>query len=123
MFSDATLVAIADPHYPAHLREIYDPPIVLFAKGRLELLDTVMVGMIGSRRATPYGKAVAQKLSTELCAAGVTIVVEHLNRRECNIINSVAEAMEYIRAANHPARAEAPEVKACARFSRRDGLC
>jgi sugar phosphate isomerase/epimerase len=36
-------------------------------------------------------------------AAGVTIVVEHLNRRECNIINSVAEAMEYIRAANHPA--------------------
>lgn len=36
-------------------------------------------------------------------AAGVTIVVEALNRKECNIINSLPEAMEYVRAVNHPA--------------------
>jgi DNA processing protein len=69
----ATLIPMDDPLYPELLREIYDPPIALFAKGRVELLETVMVGIIGSRRATAYGKAVAQKLAAELCAAGVTV--------------------------------------------------
>ena len=70
----AALIALDDPFYPEQLREIYDPPIALFAKGRVELLETVMVGIIGSRRATAYGKAVSQKIATELCAAGVTVV-------------------------------------------------
>jgi DNA processing protein len=69
----ATLIPMDDALYPEQLREIYDPPIALFAKGRVELLETVMVGIIGSRRATAYGKAVAQKLAAELCAAGVTV--------------------------------------------------
>ena len=69
----ATLIPQDDPLYPEQLREVYDPPIALFAKGRVELLDTVMVAVIGSRRATAYGKAVAQKISAELCAAGVTV--------------------------------------------------
>ena len=70
----ATLLAADDPLYPPRLLEIYDPPVVLYAKGRLELLDTVMVAVIGSRRATPYGKAVSQKLAAELSAAGVTVI-------------------------------------------------
>ena len=69
----ATLIPQDDPLYPEQLREVYDPPIALFAKGRVELLDTVMVAVIGSRRATAYGKAVAQKISAELCAAGATV--------------------------------------------------
>ncbi len=69
----AALIPFDDPLYPEQLREIYDPPIALFAKGRVELLETVMVAIIGSRRATAYGKAVSQKLATELCAAGVTV--------------------------------------------------
>jgi len=70
----ATLIPADDPSYPPRLLEIYDPPVVLYAKGRLELLDTVMVALIGSRRATPYGKAVSQKLAAELSAAGVTVI-------------------------------------------------
>ncbi len=69
----AALIPFDDPLYPEQLREIYDPPVALFAKGRIELLETVMVALIGSRRATAYGKAVSQKLATELCAAGVTV--------------------------------------------------
>lgn len=69
----AALIPFDDPLYPEQLREIYDPPVALFAKGRVELLETVMVAIIGSRRATAYGKAVSQKLATELCAAGVTV--------------------------------------------------
>jgi DNA processing protein len=71
--SGATLIPMDDPLYPEQLREIYDPPITLFVKGRVELLETVMVAIIGSRRATAYGKAVSQKLAAELCAAGVTV--------------------------------------------------
>jgi DNA processing protein len=72
--SGAMLIPADDPRYPARLLEIYDPPVALFAKGRVELLGTVMVAVIGSRRATPYGKAVSQKLAGELCGAGVTVI-------------------------------------------------
>lgn len=64
----------ADPRYPARLREIYDPPLALFALGRVELLDTVMVAVVGSRRPTAYGQAVAERLGKDLAAAGVTVV-------------------------------------------------
>ena len=70
----STLIPADDPLYPPRLLEIYDPPVALFAKGRVELLGTVMVAVIGSRHASPYGKAVAQKLAGEMCAAGVTVI-------------------------------------------------
>ena len=70
----AELIARDDDRYPAQLRETYDPPVALFAKGRFELLETVMVAVVGSRRSTPYGKAVSSKISAELSVAGVTIV-------------------------------------------------
>jgi DNA processing protein len=63
-----------DPRYPARLREIFDPPLVLFALGRVELLGTVMVAIIGSRRPTAYGLAVAERFGKELAASGVTVV-------------------------------------------------
>lgn len=64
----------SDSRYPSRLREIYDPPVVLFALGRLELLDTVMVAIVGSRKPTAYGQAVAERLGRDLAAAGVTVV-------------------------------------------------
>ena len=70
----AMAVAISDPRYPQLLREIFDPPVVLFVRGRLELFDTVMAAVVGTRRATPYGLAVAEKLSADLSRAGVTVV-------------------------------------------------
>jgi len=69
----ATLVTIGDPRYPPLLREIYDPPILLFARGRVELLQSIMLGVVGTRRPTPYGLAVAERLSSDLANAGLTI--------------------------------------------------
>ncbi|HEV3334440.1 MAG TPA: DNA-processing protein DprA [Bryobacteraceae bacterium] len=71
--SGAVLVTIGDPRYPPLLREIYDPPILLFARGRLELLESIMLGVVGTRRPTPYGLAVAERLSSDLANAGLTI--------------------------------------------------
>jgi DNA processing protein len=67
-------VAITDPRYPALLREIYDPPVLLFARGRVELLQSTAIGVVGTRRPTPYGLAVAERLAGDLARAGLTIV-------------------------------------------------
>jgi DNA processing protein len=69
----ATLIPITDPAYPPRLREIFDPPPLLFARGRVELLGSLMIGMVGTRRPTPYGTAVAARLSKDLANAGLTI--------------------------------------------------
>ena len=68
------LVTIGDPRYPQCLREIFDPPVVLFARGRVELLTSIAVAVVGTRRPTPYGIAVAERLSADLAHASVTIV-------------------------------------------------
>jgi len=70
----AQLVSISDKQYPARLREIFDPPLVLFVKGRTELLQTLMFGVVGTRRPTQYGVAVAERMGADLAAAGLTIV-------------------------------------------------
>jgi DNA processing protein len=69
----AALVTLGDARYPAALREIYDPPIMLFARGRLELFQRPAIAIVGTRRATAYGLAVAERLSADLAHAGLTI--------------------------------------------------
>ncbi|MGA3042305.1 MAG: DNA-processing protein DprA [Bryobacteraceae bacterium] len=70
----ATVVVRSDPRYPALLREIFDPPILLFARGRLELLQPFHFAVVGTRRPTPYGVAAAERLAADLARAGLTIV-------------------------------------------------
>jgi DNA processing protein len=70
----AEIVTIRDPRYPERLREIYDPPVVLFTKGRTELLKSIMLGVVGTRRPTPYGIAATERLSADLAQAQITIV-------------------------------------------------
>jgi DNA processing protein len=68
-------LTLNDPRYPALLRETYDPPIVLYAKGVLDLtLAQPAVAMVGSRRCSTYGRNVAEQLARELAQRGVTIV-------------------------------------------------
>jgi DNA processing protein len=64
----------ADENYPALLREIYDPPIVLYVKGELTAKDKNAVAVVGSRMTTPYGIEVARKLAYQLAYVGVTVV-------------------------------------------------
>jgi DNA processing protein len=70
----AVAVTIGDPRYPALLRDIFDPPILLYARGRVELLQELMLGVVGTRRPTPYGINVAERLSGDLSHAGLAIV-------------------------------------------------
>ncbi|MGA2136217.1 MAG: DNA-processing protein DprA [Bryobacteraceae bacterium] len=70
----AVVVTRSDPRYPALLREIFDPPILLFARGRLGLLQPFHFAVVGTRRPTPYGLAVAERLAADLARAGLTIV-------------------------------------------------
>ena len=69
-----SVVTQLDELYPAPLREIHDPPLVLYVKGKLEARDKIAVGVVGSRRATTYGLTAARKLSFQLAHAGVTVL-------------------------------------------------
>ena len=69
----AVLIPITDPRYPPRLREIFDPPIALFARGRVELLLSIVLAVVGTRRPTPYGVAATERFSADLAQAGLTI--------------------------------------------------
>jgi DNA processing protein len=62
-----------DPAYPALLRQIYDPPIGLYRKGRYDF-SRPAIAIVGTRRATLYGQATAKKLAAELARLGFCIV-------------------------------------------------
>jgi DNA processing protein len=68
------LVPLGDAAYPDRLRAIFDPPVALFVKGRVELLNSVGIGIVGTRRPSAYGLAAAERLSRELAEAGICIV-------------------------------------------------
>jgi DNA processing protein len=70
----AELVPLTDPRYPPRLKEIFDPPPLLYARGRVELLGSLMLAVVGTRRPTPYGLAAARRLAQDLSSAGLTIV-------------------------------------------------
>ncbi len=72
--SGASLIPCTYPFYPPLLREIYDPPILLYARGRIELLQSLMLGVVGTRRPSDYGSVVARRLASDLAQAGLTIV-------------------------------------------------
>jgi DNA processing protein len=64
----------SDAEYPESLRQIYDPPIVLYVKGTLGSKDRNGVALVGSRMTTHYGIEVARKLAYQLAYVGVTVV-------------------------------------------------
>jgi DNA processing protein len=68
------IVTQADSDYPDLLRQIYDPPIVLYVRGELLPKDKNSVAMVGSRMSTHYGIEVARKLAYQLAYLGVTVV-------------------------------------------------
>ncbi len=68
------IVVQADQEYPELLRQIYDPPVVLYVKGELLPKDKNAVAMVGSRMTTHYGIEVARKLAYQLGYLGVTVV-------------------------------------------------
>lgn len=68
------LLTLDSPRYPRLLRQIHDPPPVLYCAGRIETLSGPSVALVGSRRPTVYGKEVSRKLARELSALGLCVV-------------------------------------------------
>lgn len=71
---NARLVTIEDDEYPANLRQIYDLPPMLFVQGKFLPVDERAIAIVGTRRATPYGRLVTGTLARDLAARGVTVV-------------------------------------------------
>lgn len=70
----ATVVTLEDASYPTLLREIHDPPTVLYVWGKLEPRDHHAIGVVGSRRTSHYGLECAKKVSYQIAYAGLTVV-------------------------------------------------
>lgn len=68
------LITLHDRRYPEHLRDIFDPPLVLFAIGNAEIMKSHSIAVVGTRRPTPYGMAATERLSGDLAKSGLTIV-------------------------------------------------
>jgi DNA processing protein len=69
------VLILSDKRYPSLLRETYDPPIVIYCAGDVDLaLSQPAIAIVGSRRCSTYGRNVAEKLSRELAERGVTVV-------------------------------------------------
>lgn len=72
---DQRILTLSDAGYPERLRNIYDPPAVLYLQGReLSLDDQVAIALIGAREPTAYGIAQAQRLGHDLAAQGAVVV-------------------------------------------------
>ena len=70
----ATVINFSSPEYPERLREIYDPPSVLWVRGNVQLLSRPSIAVVGTRHPTPYGSGVAEMLSRDLAARRLLIV-------------------------------------------------
>jgi DNA processing protein len=67
------LIALDDDAYPSRLRQIYDPPLVLYVRGNVAALSQPVIAVIGTRHPTPYGTGMAERLACDLATRGVVI--------------------------------------------------
>jgi len=70
----ATILPFSSAQYPERLKEIYDPPPVLWVKGATQLLKRPSIAVVGTRHPSPYGSGVAEMLSRDLAARRLMIV-------------------------------------------------
>lgn len=68
------LLTLDDESYPQRLREIFDPPPVLYCLGRADVLSEPSLAVVGARKPTPYGRAMAENLSREAARCGLVVV-------------------------------------------------
>jgi DNA processing protein len=68
------IITLKDDDYPKSLREIYDPPALLYVRGELRREDELAIAIVGSRRTTPYGRWITEKIGQDLARHGVTVV-------------------------------------------------
>ncbi len=67
------VVCFDDPAYPQQLKQIYDPPLVLYLRGNAEAISKPGIAVVGTRHPTPYGTGMAERLGCDLAARGLVI--------------------------------------------------
>jgi DNA processing protein len=68
------VLSILDDDYPKNLKEIYDPPIIIYVKGIIKKEDSLSISIVGTRLPSYYGLSQAEKFSYVLAARGITVV-------------------------------------------------
>ncbi len=68
------IITLEDQDYPEHLKKIFDPPPIIYIKGHALQQHELIIAVVGSRRASTYGRTVTEKLCGELAVKGVTVV-------------------------------------------------
>ncbi len=72
--TNCRLLNWTEPEYPRTLLQIYDPPVLLYVRGDVQVLNLPSLSIVGTRRPTLYGTQMAQRLGRELAARGLAIV-------------------------------------------------
>ena len=67
------VVCLDDPSYPAQLKQIYDPPLVLYVRGNVDAIAQPGIAVVGTRHPTSYGLGMAERLACDLAARGLVI--------------------------------------------------
>lgn len=68
------VISLSNDNYPLYLKNISHPPVFLYYKGNIDLLKNRIIGIVGTRKPTTYGKVSCEKLTTELVNSGITTV-------------------------------------------------
>jgi DNA processing protein len=71
--SGVSIVCLDDSTYPAQLRQIYDPPLILYVRGNVEAIAQPGIAVVGTRHPTPYGLGMAERLACDLANRGLVI--------------------------------------------------
>ena len=70
----AQVIAVDNSAFPPRLRQIYDPPVVLYVRGNTQLLTQPGIAVVGTRHPTPYGTGMAERLAGDLARQGLSII-------------------------------------------------
>jgi DNA processing protein len=68
------IITLKDEDYPRRLKDIYDPPALLYVRGELRREDELAIAIVGSRKTSPYGRGITEKIGQDLARHGVTVV-------------------------------------------------
>jgi DNA processing protein len=71
---NGSIISYWDQEYPEHLKNIYDPPVLLFVRGKLQPRDNFSIAIVGTRHPTLYGKVNAEHFAKHLSERGITVV-------------------------------------------------
>ena len=72
--AEGRIIPFHSPEYPALLKEIHDPPVILYAKGKTIPYESTFVAIVGSRNPTHYGRKVAAEIARDIAGAGLGVV-------------------------------------------------